>query len=74
MINESINGVYYDGAWHYYAISDYSDKTKEEVSDTFFADAIWGIKKTETKPSDSDSEVIGELSRRYSAMGYHMTN
>ena len=70
----AINGVYYDGAWHYYDIQSYSDKNKDELSDFFFADAIWGIRESNDVLSDVVFDEINELSSRYKALGYTAFN
>ncbi|MBQ7975341.1 MAG: transglutaminase domain-containing protein [Clostridia bacterium] len=70
----AINGVYYDGAWHYYDISSYSDKNKDALSDFFFADAIWGIREVDDISSDVVFDDINELSMRYKTLGYTAYN
>lgn len=70
----AINGVYYDGAWHYYDIQSYADKNKDELSDFFFADAIWGICESDDVLPASAFEDVNELSFRYKALGYTASN
>ena len=70
----AINGVYYDGAWHYYDIQSYADKNKDALSDFFFADAIWGIHEAGDTLPDSTFEDVNELSFRYKALGYTAYN
>ena len=70
----AINGVYYDGAWHYYDVSSFMDKSKDVLTDTFFADAIWGLTETDDVMPASSYENLNELNKRYNKLGYLRAN